>query len=169
MSAIRFLRHDGRYTIPKQGRQRVGQDTSGVMNYVIEPGLLTLHETGWETQQVCGLFDLAECTYHCQRDDTGQTKVWICPPSLRRGDAAGQTTVDKKDHGQPAGDCHDLEVLDIQITGKRAVRGSCQETQGRVSEDRRPSRIDVGKEVAKEPEHADRRERDYKQETPGWT
>ena len=137
------------------------------MNDVIEPRSLALHKPGWEAQEVRGLLDFAECTYRCQGDNAGQAEPRTCPASLRRGNTAGQTAVDKEEDGESARDRHHLEVLDVEVACKRAVGGPCQETYGRVAEARRPSRVYVRKKVAEKPEQSDCRQRGRQQEAPG--
>jgi len=100
-------------TIPKQKRHWVGQDSSSGMNGVIEPRSLALHEPGRQTEEVRGLFDLAERTQCCQRRDARQAKPRTRPPSLGRGNTAGHATVYEKEDGETAGNRQDLEVLNI--------------------------------------------------------
>ncbi len=137
------------------------------MNYAIKPRLLARHKPGWEAQEVRGLLDFAKCTNRCQGDNAGQAEPGTCPASLRSGYTASQTGVDKEDDGQAARDCHHLEVLDIEVTCKRAVGGTSQETNGRIAEAQRPSRIDVRKKVARKPSQSDNRQRRSQQEAPG--
>lgn len=137
------------------------------MNNVIKPRSLARHKIGWEAQEVRGLLDFAKCTYRRQGDNAGQAEPRVCPASLRRGNTAGQTAVDKKNYGEAARDRHHLEVLDVEVTCKRAVGGTCQETYGRIAEAQRPSRVYVRKNVAEKPSQSECRQRSRQQEAPG--
>jgi hypothetical protein len=97
------------------------------MDDVIQPRSLALYKPGWEAQEVRGLLDFAQCTDRCQGHNAGQAEPRTCPASFRSGYTASQTAVDKEDDGQSARDRHHLEVLDIEVTRKRAVGGACQE------------------------------------------
>ena len=134
---------------------------------MIEPGLLALHQTRWEPQQVRRLLDFAKSAHNNQRDDGDQSKPGACPAPLGCSNATCHQPIDKKDHGQATRDRHDLEVLDIQIASERAVGGSRKEAERRTSEDRGPGRVDVGEEVAEEPSHTEGCKRSGKENAPG--